>query len=106
MRQDMQTIWNQHIDDYISQGKDSRSREEIERAAKVGSGNGALFRVCKADKCKKVESSEAKFSICAKCKNVSFLKFMQYILTILSDGILLQGLPKSLLAGPSNCLRL
>src|SRR6266545_1915572 len=67
IRQDMQMIWNRHIDDYISQSNDSRSREEIERAAKIGSGNGALFRVCKGNQCKKVESSGVKFSVCGKC---------------------------------------
>jgi len=72
IRQDMQAIWNQHIDDYIAQGIDSRSREEIERAAKIRSGNGALYRVCKGNECKKVESNEVKFSVCSKCKVVSF----------------------------------
>jgi hypothetical protein len=93
IRHDMQTVWNQHIDDYISQGKDPRQREEIERAAKIGSGNGALFRVCNGDQCTKVESREAKFSFCAKCKTVRVLHIpSSYAVinsTFLSDGLLL-----------------
>jgi hypothetical protein len=72
MRVDMQTAWNTRIDDYIAQGTDPRSKEEIERKAKVGAGNGALFRVCEGDKCQKVESSQEKFSQCGKCKMVRF----------------------------------
>jgi hypothetical protein len=66
----MQTVWNRHIDDYIAKGHDPRSKEEIERAAKIRSGSGALFRVCEGSECTKAESSEVKFSVCAKCKTV------------------------------------
>jgi hypothetical protein len=83
VRVDMQTVWNKHVDDYIAQGTDSHSKGEIERKAKVGAGNGALFRICEAERCQKVESSEEKFSLCAKCKTVSshllyYRKVMQY----------------------------
>lgn len=67
-----QQTWNKHIDDYISQGNDLRPRSEIERAAKIGSGNGALIRICEAPSCGKVEKHDVETLLkCSKCKMVS-----------------------------------
>ncbi|KIM82961.1 hypothetical protein PILCRDRAFT_819761 [Piloderma croceum F 1598] len=68
LRKEMEAKWNKLVDDYIHQGRDSRSRVEIERCAKVGSGNGPLFNVCGASTCGAYESESRKFSCCAKCK--------------------------------------
>ena len=67
--------WNKLIDDYIDQGVDSRPREEIEKAAKVGSGNGALFRTCEGVQCGNDESKDQKFNCCSKCKLVSTIVY-------------------------------
>ena len=71
LRKEMEAKWNKLVDDYIYQGQDSRSRVEIERHAKVGSGNGPLFNVCGETTCGAYESESRKFSCCAKCKKVS-----------------------------------
>lgn len=71
LRKGIQTDWNELVDAYIEQGNDSRSKEEIERAAKIGSGNGALFRACEGENCRNVERTGVKFDSCAKCKFVS-----------------------------------
>lgn len=67
-----QQTWNKLVDEYIAQGCDVRSQEDIERAAKVGSGNGALIRICEAPACGKVEKKDVKIlQKCARCKIVS-----------------------------------
>lgn len=65
--------WNALIDDYIASGKDvqGRSREEIERVAKIGPWNGALIRVCEGVGCEKVERKDvAILKQCTRCKIV------------------------------------
>jgi hypothetical protein len=71
LRKEMQTDWNKLVDAYIAEGNDSRGKEEIERLAKVGSGNGALFRRCEGANCGNVEETGVKFDCCANCKFVS-----------------------------------
>jgi len=78
----MQSAWNQLIDDYIALGEDPRSKEEIERNAKIGTGNGALFRVCQGSDCRKVESNGEKFSYCAQCKTVRPPLFLPFFTTV------------------------
>lgn len=68
----MQRLWNSLVDEYISEGTDARPRQEIERAAKIGPGNGALIRVCEAADCNKVEKIDVDIlKKCSKCKIVS-----------------------------------
>lgn len=71
LRKEIQTIWNQFVDAYIEQDHDLRSKEEIERMAKIGSGIGALFRRCEGENCGNVEGAGVKFDSCARCKLVS-----------------------------------
>jgi len=71
LRDDLQSTWNLLVDNYIALGTDSRPRDVIERKAKIGSGNGALYRICEKVDCQKVESSLEKFSRCGQCKAVS-----------------------------------
>lgn len=64
-----QKEWNASVDEYISSGVDSRSRSEIEEAAKIGISLGAMYRACEADGCNKVEGRDIeKVSTCARCK--------------------------------------
>jgi hypothetical protein len=59
------------VDKYIVESNDQRPIFEIERAAKIGTWNGALIRVCEGKECKNSESPDLKFKFCAKCKIVS-----------------------------------
>lgn len=66
-----QERWNRAVDDYIANEDDPRSKEEIERAAKVGSYLGALIRVCEAVGCEKVERKDVEaLKLCTRCKRV------------------------------------
>jgi len=61
--------WNAVIDEYISSGRDQRPRGEIERAAKIGLSNGALYRRCEGANCDKVEGKNLQKSLCcSQCK--------------------------------------
>jgi hypothetical protein len=61
--------WNPVIDEYISSGRDQRPRDEIERAAKIGLSNGALYRRCEGANCDKVEGKNLQKSLCcSRCK--------------------------------------
>lgn len=72
-RKEMQQTWNKFIDDYIALGTDPRTRAEIEKAAKISSGNGAYIgRACNGSNCHKVED-EKRFDHCPKCKIVSLI---------------------------------
>jgi hypothetical protein len=67
--------WNTAVDKCIASGVDSRSRSEIEEAAKIGISLGAMYRACEADGCNKVEGRNIeKVSTCARCKIVGGLK--------------------------------
>jgi len=64
-----QEEWNAAIDKYISLGHDKRPRAEIERAAKIGLSNGALYRRCEGTNCDKVEGHNMeKTLLCSRCK--------------------------------------
>jgi hypothetical protein len=67
----MEATWNQLVDNYINQGQDSRSREEIERCAKIDSANGPLFKACEAVNCGAFENGNQKFDRCGRCKKVN-----------------------------------
>lgn len=73
VRQNAQSQWNSYIDEYIQLGKDPRTAEDIARAAKISSGNGAEFKTCQAPNCMKVEGSSSQFKRCSNCKIVSNL---------------------------------
>ncbi|KDQ11942.1 hypothetical protein BOTBODRAFT_432510 [Botryobasidium botryosum FD-172 SS1] len=67
--EDMQLRWNAAVDKYILRGGDSRSRFEIERAAKIGRWNGALIQTCEGVGCTKVENVEGTvLRKCSRCK--------------------------------------
>lgn len=62
---------------YIAESDDLRPKFEIKKAAKIGTWNGALVRVCEGEGCKKSESKEVT------------LKFIALV-----SGWLLQPLPE------------
>ncbi|KDQ18860.1 hypothetical protein BOTBODRAFT_184707 [Botryobasidium botryosum FD-172 SS1] len=67
--EDMQRRWNAAVDEYILREGDSRTRFEIERAAKIGTWNGALIRTCEGVGCTKVEGvGDTLLRKCAQCK--------------------------------------
>lgn len=69
-----QLRWNAAVDSYISRGDDSRTRAEIERAAKIGLSGGALYQRCEGVGCDKVEGKNIeKLKPCSRCKLVSAL---------------------------------
>jgi hypothetical protein len=79
---EVQALWNEAVDEYISLGKDKRSKEVIERAAKIGQSNGALYRVCEGVACNNFEGcGGTKLRLCSRCKIVSIL----LIIIIISD---------------------
>ncbi|KAJ7677357.1 hypothetical protein B0H17DRAFT_1079511 [Mycena rosella] len=64
-----QKRWNAWVDEYIDTQRDPRSRKEIERAAKIGTWNGALIRICEGPDCRKVEGTDVeRLKSCSKCK--------------------------------------
>ncbi|KAJ7209773.1 hypothetical protein GGX14DRAFT_521305 [Mycena pura] len=64
-----QQRWNTLIDEYIDTQKDRRTRHSIERAAKIGTWNGALLRACEGPECNKIEGADVKIlKCCSKCK--------------------------------------
>ncbi|TDL24228.1 hypothetical protein BD410DRAFT_114091 [Rickenella mellea] len=64
-------VFNEHVDDYITSGQDSRNKLEIEIAAKLGSSCGALYRVCEADGCNQQEGCGLrKLKYCPQCRMV------------------------------------
>jgi hypothetical protein len=66
-----QKKWNAAVDKYISLERDKRSRDEIERAAKIGPSNGALYRRCEGMNCDKVEGKNMQKPLfCSACKMV------------------------------------
>ncbi|KAJ7754506.1 hypothetical protein B0H16DRAFT_1542592 [Mycena metata] len=66
-------IWNEFVDGYINAGVDSRTREEIENAAKVGPTGGPLYRRCEAEGCPKIEGrNDVKLSRCAGCSKAVY----------------------------------
>ncbi|KAJ6577314.1 hypothetical protein B0H19DRAFT_553234 [Mycena capillaripes] len=66
-----QKRWNALIDEYIDTQKDKRSRHSIERAAKIGTWNGALLRACEGPECNKIEGADVEtLKCCGKCKMV------------------------------------
>lgn len=72
--QENQERWNAAVDSYISQGKDMRTRVEIEQAAKIGLSGGALYRHCEGIGCNKIEGRNIeKLKPCSRCKMVSVL---------------------------------
>lgn len=71
---ELQQKWNAIVDEYIAEGEDPRSSFEVERAAKIGYGNGALIRVCEAEECDNVEEGaddKFRFRQCSGCHIVS-----------------------------------
>jgi hypothetical protein len=70
--------WNAVVDQYILTASDEkRSKVEIERAAKIGSSNGALYRHCEGQGCDKMEGQgRVTLSQCTKCKIVSALHIL------------------------------
>ncbi|KII92262.1 hypothetical protein PLICRDRAFT_466554 [Plicaturopsis crispa FD-325 SS-3] len=68
MARELQQEWNAAVDQYILRGDDSRPREVIERATKVGTWHGALIKTCEGPGCGKVERSDvAKLMLCSRC---------------------------------------
>ncbi|KZP33767.1 hypothetical protein FIBSPDRAFT_772668, partial [Athelia psychrophila] len=66
---DTQYAWNKAIDQYIALKTDPRSREEIEKAAKIGSECGALYRTCDGPDCQTTEGPNLpKLKKCSKCQ--------------------------------------
>ncbi|KAJ7116317.1 hypothetical protein C8R44DRAFT_627700, partial [Mycena epipterygia] len=64
-----QKRWNALIDEYIATKGDRRSKHMIERAAKIGTWNGALIRMCEGPDCGKFEGAEVEtLKLCSKCK--------------------------------------
>ncbi|KAJ7746584.1 hypothetical protein B0H16DRAFT_1421490 [Mycena metata] len=64
-----QRRWNTLVDEYIEKQGDNRSKYEIERAAKIGTWNGALIRTCEGPDCNTVEGTgNVTLQICSKCK--------------------------------------
>lgn len=49
---------------YIAESDDLRPKFEIKKAAKIGTWNGALVRVCEGEGCKKSESKEVTLKFC------------------------------------------
>ena len=81
----MQTTWNKAIDEYISLGKDTRPKDIIERAAKIGGSNGPLYRMCEGVGCTNTEGcGEVKIRLCSGCKIVSQSFLIEGFVT---DGI-------------------
>jgi hypothetical protein len=69
---ELQKRWNDAVDKYIGLGVDKRPKDIIERAAKIGITNGALYRRCEGTQCDKLEGFNIdKLDVCAKCKIVS-----------------------------------
>ncbi|ETW82194.1 hypothetical protein HETIRDRAFT_317685 [Heterobasidion irregulare TC 32-1] len=71
---ELQQKWNAIVDEYIAMGEFPRSSFEVERAAKIGYGNGALIRVCGAEECDNVEEGaddKFRFRQCSGCHIVS-----------------------------------
>ncbi|KDQ18859.1 hypothetical protein BOTBODRAFT_28347 [Botryobasidium botryosum FD-172 SS1] len=67
--EDMQRRWNTAVDEYIRNGGDPRPMFDIERAAKIGTWNGALIRTCEGVGCAKIEGVEGTMlRKCARCK--------------------------------------
>ena len=64
--------WNELVDEYVRQDQNSRSKEEIERFAKIHSANSPLFKLCNRPDCGKFESRTARFKRCTKCKKVGW----------------------------------
>ncbi|TDL24192.1 hypothetical protein BD410DRAFT_786284 [Rickenella mellea] len=61
--------FNDHVDEYIRKGTDMRRKLDIERAAKIRSSGGAMFKVCKAEQCNLQEGGNTgSFKCCGKCK--------------------------------------
>ncbi|KAJ6520747.1 hypothetical protein DFH09DRAFT_1426614 [Mycena vulgaris] len=64
-----QKRWNALVDEYIDTQGDLRSRRSIERAAKIGTWNGALIRTCEGPDCGKFEGNDIdKLKLCSKCQ--------------------------------------
>jgi hypothetical protein len=74
--------WNKAIDKYISLGKDTRAKDVIERAAKIGESNGVLYRMCEGVGCTNTEGcGEVKVRLCSRCKIVSQFFLMESFVT-------------------------
>lgn len=73
------------MDEYIAQGTDPRTRIEIERAAKLDTELGPMFRWCDEPSCRKVDDKTTfKMQTCSACKMVSHrLSKLLSILTFL-----------------------
>jgi hypothetical protein len=70
-----QARWNAAIDKYIASAVLSVERQnEVEREAKIGHSNGALYRKCEGVECNKLEGRDIeKLDCCSKCRMVSSL---------------------------------
>lgn len=72
LAENTQMRWNALIDEYILLGIDPRSKKDIERAAKIGTWNGALIMTCEGKRCGNYEDRDVEcFKFCSKCKMVS-----------------------------------
>ena len=66
--------WNEGVDKYIATQGDSRSREVIERCAKIALDGGPLYKRCEAASCERVEGVDVDhLKRCSKCKRVCLL---------------------------------
>lgn len=76
-----QERWNAAIDKYISSsGLSVERKEEIERIAKIGHSNGALYRKCEGVGCSKLEGRDIeKLDCCSKCRMVCLLNLESYL---------------------------
>ncbi|KAJ7746585.1 hypothetical protein B0H16DRAFT_940785 [Mycena metata] len=64
-----QRRWNALVDEYIKTQGDNRSQYDIERAAKIGTWNGALLRACEGPGCEKIEGNgSVTLKLCGKCQ--------------------------------------
>lgn len=80
---------------YIAESDDLRPKIEIKKAAKIGTWNGALVRVCEGEGCKKSESKEVTLKFCKiVCEyNLDFSVPSLFTIALVS-GWLLQPLPE------------
>ena len=85
---------------YISLGRDKRPRGDIERAAKIGLSNGALYRRCEGTNCDKVEGKNmVKPLFCSRCKMVGRVTSFTIHhgierLSVVTVGLLFRSMPE------------
>ncbi|CAL1717168.1 unnamed protein product [Somion occarium] len=65
--------WNALVDTYIASGVDSRSRFDIELAAKISMSGGPLYKHCDATNCRHVEKRDVPaMKTCGRCQKAFY----------------------------------